>query len=97
MKKQLAFFIIGLLAIGTAHAQSMRCSAMLVSVGDRGFEIVRKCGAPTYKDVVGYTLGATQRTELRIEEWVYGPKNGMEYILRLEGNRLIQIESSRVP
>ncbi len=95
-KTLLVMLFTGLLA-NTVQAQTMRCGTELISVGNRGFEIIRKCGQPTYKDVVGYTLGASQRTELRIEEWVYGPKNGMQYILRLEGNRLMSIESGRVP
>lgn len=98
MRKTLLLTLLASLFASTAvHAQTMRCGTELVSVGNRGFEVIRKCGQPTYKDVVGYTLGASQRTELRIEEWVYGPKNGMQYILRLEGNRLVSIESSRVP
>ncbi len=95
-KTLLVMLFTGLLA-NTVQAQTMRCGTELISVSNRGFEIIRKCGQPTYKDVVGYTLGASQRTELRIEEWVYGPKNGMQYILRLEGNRLMSIESGRVP
>jgi len=89
--------LVSLLASTATHAQTMRCGSELVSVGNRGFEILRKCGEPAYKDVVGYTLGSTQRIELRIEEWVYGPKNGMQHILRIEGNRLVSIESSRAP
>ena len=97
MKKTLFLILCSGLLANTAQAQTMRCGTELISVGNRGFEIIRKCGQPSYKEVVGYTLGASQRTELRIEEWVYGPNNGMQYILRLEGNRLIKIESSRAP
>lgn len=97
MKKTLCLILFTGLLTNIAQAQTMRCGTELISVGNRGFEIIRKCGQPSYKEVVGYTLGASQRTELRIEEWVYGPNNGMQYILQLEGNRLIKIESSRVP
>jgi len=34
-------------------------------------------------------------TEVALEEWVYGPKNGMLYFLRFEGNRVTKIESKR--
>ncbi|MBP7188599.1 MAG: DUF2845 domain-containing protein, partial [Thiopseudomonas sp.] len=33
--------------------------------------------------------------ELHIQEWVYGPNNGMYHYLRFEGNRLTSIESQR--
>ncbi len=80
-----------------ADASTFRCGSELVSVGDRGFEIRRKCGEPLYRETVGYTLGPGQRLEMQIEEWVYGPRNGMAYILRIEGNRLVAIESKRMP
>lgn len=38
------------------------------------------------------TLGSYDRREYMIEEWVYGPSNGMLSILRFEGNRLTAIE-----
>ena len=52
-------------------------------------------GEPRYRDPVGYTLGPYERRELLIEEWVYGPNNGMLNILTFEGNRLVRIERKR--
>lgn len=95
MKISKLFLLPFLLFSLAASAETMRCGSDLVSLGDRGFEIKRKCGEPVYRDSVGYTVGPHQRLELMIEEWVYGPRNGMTYILRLEGNRLIRIESKR--
>ncbi|MFB1011147.1 MAG: DUF2845 domain-containing protein [Thiopseudomonas sp.] len=80
-----------------AAADSLRCGSQLVSTGDRAFEILRKCGEPVYRDRVGYTLGPGRRAEMPIEEWLYGPANGMSYILRLEGNRLVRIDALRLP
>lgn len=97
-KLSCGLLIAGLvLANSASGADSLRCGSDLVSLGDRGFEIKRKCGEPVYRDTVGYTLGPGQRLELVIEEWVYGPRNGMTYILRLEGNRLVRIEGKRLP
>jgi hypothetical protein len=45
--------------------------------------------------LVGYSLGAYERREYKIEEWVYGPDNGMLSILTFEGNRLRSIERRR--
>lgn len=93
------FFTLVLLALfSTAtQASTLRCGTSLISLGDRGFEILKKCGEPAYRDDIGYTVGNHNRLELRVEEWVYGPRNGMLYILRLEGNRLVNISSHRAP
>ncbi|MFZ3203076.1 MAG: DUF2845 domain-containing protein [Pseudomonas sp.] len=78
-----------------AQGETLRCGSQLVSVGDRSFEVEQKCGEPAFRDLVGYTLGPYQRRELKIEEWVYGPSNGMLTILTFEGNRLTRIERRR--
>lgn len=84
-----------LLCAGAAQADSMRCGSALVSVGDRAYEVEQKCGAPSHRDEVGYTLGGYDRREYRVEEWVYGPSNGATYILTFEANRLKSIEFKR--
>lgn len=56
---------------------------------------MRSAGAerlPRLQEVVDY-YGFV--TEVALEEWVYGPKNGMLYFLRFEGNRVTKIESKR--
>lgn len=85
-----------LLAFASAvQAETLRCGSQLVSVGDRSFEVEQKCGEPAFRDLTGYTLGPYQRREMKIEEWVYGPSNGMLTILTFEGNRLTHIERRR--
>ncbi|WXL27949.1 DUF2845 domain-containing protein [Ectopseudomonas mendocina] len=79
----------------SAQADTLRCGSQLISVGDRRFEVEKKCGKPAYRDVVGYTLGNYDRRESPIEEWVYGPDNGMLTILTFEGSRLRNIERKR--
>jgi len=86
-----------LLATGLAQGESLRCGSALVNLGDRAFEVEAKCGPPAHRDLVGYTLGYQQHRELKLEEWVYGPRNGTLSILTFEGNRLTRIETSRSP
>ncbi|MCY1277396.1 hypothetical protein D9M68_466030 [compost metagenome] len=84
------------LALATpAGAETMRCGSKLISLGDRTFEVLQKCGEPVHRDQVGYTLGSYDRREFTVEEWVYGPNNGMLSILTFEGNRLVRIETRR--
>lgn len=35
------------------------------------------------------------RYDVGVEEWIYGPRNGMYHILRFEGGRLRDIRSER--
>jgi hypothetical protein len=78
-----------------AQAETLRCGSQLVSLGDRRFEVLQKCGEPAFRDQVGYSLGPNDRREYQIEEWVYGPDNGMLSILTFEGTRLNAIERRR--
>ncbi|HCP54353.1 MULTISPECIES: DUF2845 domain-containing protein [Pseudomonas] len=96
MVKSLSVVPLGLLLLCTAaRADTMRCGSQLVSEGDRAFEVEEKCGRPIYRDQIGYTLGPSERREMLIEEWVYGPTNGVHSILTFEGNRLTRIERRR--
>ncbi len=83
------------LPLTAAADDSMRCGTTLVSTGDRTFQVRQKCGEPVEQDQIGYTTGFYNNRELKLEEWVYGPTNGMLYILTFEGNRLIEIETRR--
>jgi hypothetical protein len=82
-------------ASSLAQAETLRCGSHLVSLDDRRFEVLQKCGEPAFRDLVGYSLGPNERREYQIEEWVYGPDNGMLSILTFEGTRLRAIERRR--
>lgn len=77
---------------------SLRCESRLISTGDSAREVLAKCGEPASRDLLGYRERFDywgSRHELVVEEWVYGPRNGMYYYLRFEGNRLVDIDSRR--
>lgn len=93
--RMLPFALLTLALAAPAGAESMRCGSKLVSLGDRPFEVLQKCGEPVHRDLVGYALGSYDNREFTVEEWVYGPNNGMLSILTFEGNRLIRIETKR--
>lgn len=83
----------------SAQAATLRCGSQLISTGDRAFEVQQKCGAPISQDVIGsketYSGNYRRSEEVRIEEWIYGPDNGMYQYLRFEGGRLVRIDSKR--
>jgi hypothetical protein len=96
------YLIIGLTALAIAQASqatTLRCGSQLVSAGDRAFEVQQKCGEPVSQEVIGsketFSGNFRQSQEVRIEEWIYGPNNGMYQYLRFEGGRLVSIDSKR--
>ena len=86
------------LTLATIHvwaSDTLRCGSQLVSLGDRASEVLQKCGEPVGRDPLGYKRSTNRREEFQVEEWTYGPNNGMYQYLRFEGNRLRQITSKR--
>ena len=87
------------LAVTDAEAASLRCNSKLISTGNLASEVQDRCGEPVsrsflgYKQVPGYRYGESM--EVAVEEWIYGPWNGMLYFVRFEGNRLSDIQSKR--
>lgn len=98
MHKLFTLTLCLLLASAAEASSTLRCGSKLISTQDLASEIEAKCGEPASRDFLGYREVVDYYgfvNEVAIEEWVYGPKNGMYYFLRLEGNRLIKIESKR--
>lgn len=95
--KRLLFLAL-LLGSLPLSAATLRCDRDLVSSGDHTSEVLDKCGQPNSRETIGYRRRGDDwgnYEEVRVEEWVYGPRNGMYYFLRFEGNRLIEIDSDR--
>lgn len=87
-----------LLLAGTAQASTLRCGSALISRDDYTSEVLDKCGEPLSRDFLGYREVVDHygfRNEVQVEEWTYGPRNGMYHFLRFEGNRLTRIDSKR--
>ncbi|PCR95582.1 hypothetical protein CP336_16665 [Pseudomonas fluorescens] len=94
-RRRLAAMALALVASQASASDTLRCGSQLVSLGDRSSEVLQKCGEPVSRDVLGYKRSANRREEFQVEEWTYGPSNGMYQYLRFEGNRLRQINSKR--
>jgi hypothetical protein len=86
------------LAAQTQASSSLRCGNALVTADDPMSEVASKCGEPVSRDFIGYrerTDDYGYRNEVQVEEWMYGPRNGMYYYLRFEGSRLVSVDSKR--
>ncbi len=94
-RKWLAALTLLLAGSPALASDTLRCGSQLVSLGDRASEVLQKCGEPVSRDVLGYKRSANRREEFQVEEWTYGPNNGMYQYLRFEGSRLRQINSKR--
>lgn len=87
-----------LLATQAEAGSTLRCGSKLISLDETSSQVQAKCGEPVSRDFLGYREVVDQYgfvSEVALEEWIYGPKNGMYYFLRLQGNRLVKIESRR--
>lgn len=79
-------------------SSTYRCGSALVSKDAPTSEVQSKCGEPASRDFLGYKEVVDYygfRNEVAIEEWIYGPNNGMYHFLRFEGGRLTDIRSKR--
>ncbi|MEN0107481.1 MAG: DUF2845 domain-containing protein [Pseudomonas sp.] len=91
--------LLGSLTCDAAFASAtLRCGSDLISMDDRTSEVESKCGSPISRSVVASKVVYGyygERSEVLVEEWAYGPRNGMYYYLKFEGNRLVDIDSKR--
>jgi hypothetical protein len=95
MKRPVYLLALLFLLLSSPANAAFRCGQKLVSEGDRSSEVLHKCGQPATRDLLGYTDTINGNLGLQIEEWSYGPTNGMYYYLTFEGGRLRQIETKR--
>ena len=95
MKRALYLLALPLLVMSYDANATFRCGQKLVNEGDRITEVLRKCGQPASRDLIGYTETLNGNLGLQVEEWSYGPNNGMYYYLSFEGGRLRTIETKR--
>lgn len=96
--KVLIFSLLALLPLGASASSTLRCESGLISLEDASSVVASKCGEPMSREFVGYREVVDVygfRNEVAVEEWVYGPRNGMYQFLRFEGNRLVKINSKR--
>ncbi|MCQ4321196.1 DUF2845 domain-containing protein [Stutzerimonas stutzeri] len=94
----LAALTITFYALHAQASSTFRCGRNLVSLRASTAEVQAKCGEPSSRALTGYKELIDEygfRQEVQIEEWTYGPTNGMYHFLRFEGNRLSNIDSER--
>lgn len=91
--------LLTLLTDTVLAASTWRCGSSVVSLKHSTHEVENRCGAPENREFLGYKAVLDDygyRQEVQVEEWTYGPNNGMRHYLRFEGNSLVNIQSKRV-
>ena len=72
---------------------SMRCGTALIYEGERSVEVLRKCGEPDQREVT--PPSSPQGGGVTVEQWVYGPRNGVYRYLRFLDGKLVEIRGER--
>jgi hypothetical protein len=84
-----------LLVAASAYGGSFRCGSDIIREGYDSFTVLRRCGEPVHKEVIGYKLSGDRSREAKIERWVYGPDDGYYTLVRIEGGVVKKIEFVR--
>ena len=92
-----AAFSLTFISIG-AQA-TMRCGSEINNEGNTTFEVLRKCGEPKNREIINPIADNNSKKAnnkaVPVENWVYGPDNGMYRYLRFVDGILTQIKSQR--
>lgn len=77
-----------------ALADSMRCDGSVVRTGDRSFEVLRRCGDPSFRDEWDEYLAYHHVPTAHVEEWTYnfGPSR-LLHVLRFRNGKLVRIDT----
>ena len=82
-------------------AQALRCkSGRLVNVGDTKYQVLKRCGEPTYTEFVGVGkvkqyVNRKMKSNLVIEVWTYDSKQlegSWDYQIFFLGSEIVAIE-----
>tara|TARA_R110000764_G_scaffold25528_1_gene61120 strand:+ start:250 stop:555 length:306 start_codon:yes stop_codon:yes gene_type:complete len=100
MKTSTKLFLGALLgaSLVPASVASLRCDNGLASKGDTILEVEMKCGKPANSSIINPSVdefGNRVQGAATIENWVYGPQNGMYRYLRFVDGTLVEIDSKR--
>ncbi|WP_313026621.1 DUF2845 domain-containing protein [Pseudomonas lopnurensis] len=96
--KTTAVILLAGALFGAAAEASMRCGTRLVHLGDTREQVEAKCGPADSQTSEGPALrsdGVVQPGAVRIDRWIYGPRNGANYHLRFIDGRLVEIRMER--
>ena len=94
----ISLLFLSVILVSAAEKETgWRCGNLFIEKGVDSFQVLKNCGEPISKEVVGNTeSGELGEPGLIIEKWVYGPEAGYYYILYIKGGVVDKVESERV-
>ncbi|RRV22138.1 DUF2845 domain-containing protein [Pseudomonas sp. o96-267] len=84
--------LLALFMLPAAQA-SMRCGNALINEGELTVDVLRKCGEPDQREMI--PPSSPQGGGVTVEQWVYGPRNGVYRYLRFLDGKLVEIRVAR--
>lgn len=96
--RSLTALLVALAAATTSQAATMRCDHGIISTGASVAEVLEQCGEPDTRERTPQHIdpdGYPAEGSVNVEEWTYGPTNGMVRSLRFIDDRLTEIDSTR--
>ncbi len=94
----LVLTLVSVTTISFSASASMRCGTQLIDEGDLIADVLRKCGQPAQREVIpAASTTATDKkfNAVNVENWIYGPSNGVYQYLRFIDGKLVQIRTGR--
>ncbi|MDY7562640.1 DUF2845 domain-containing protein [Pseudomonas sp. 10B1] len=99
MKLNIWMIGVALMLAASGNDQaSMRCASGLIDEGDTISAVVSRCGQPANRRVSAPAVnadGVQAYKSVTVEDWVYGPANGLYQYLRFIDGKLVSIRSAR--
>lgn len=83
-----------LMTAAPAAADGLRCEGGVVGTEDRSFDVLRRCGEPSFRDGWDEYLAYHHLPSAHVEEWYYnfGPSR-LLHVLRFRNGRLVRIDT----
>ena len=95
-------FLIALTIIpifSSLSCSTWRCGSNLVSKGNTQKEVIDRCGNPEYRNFLGWKRVVKDNYMFNyfedepVEEWIYQVSDRLYYVLKFEGNELMDVNS----
>jgi len=94
LRRHLFCLLLAGLLLPASQAAALRCGSDLIDEGDLKFQVLRACGEPLSREIIGTSERpgrGSREYVLLLEEWIF-EINRYYYSLIFEGNRLVRIE-----
>lgn len=91
----IGFHFAALCFVACSFAEdSIYCGMNLLEVGETKESMIQKCGEPVSVQEIGYDFSKGKNKVYKIEQYIYGPWGGWNYVIKVTGGRITSIEGN---